>query len=172
MAIDFPSSPTTGQVYTYAGVTYTYTAQGVWAITQQLGRAGFSAYQSTSQTGLASEGITKVTFTTTLFNDSSLYDTGTSRWTPPSGRCQMSSAVGLVTGLIGTPAIIFIHKNGAVFRMVHGATVSSTQSGVGISVIDSCNGADYYEVYIFAFASTTFSTLGASQYTWFMGSSI
>ena len=31
MAIDFPSSPTTGQVYTYAGVTYVYSAQGVWA---------------------------------------------------------------------------------------------------------------------------------------------
>jgi hypothetical protein len=31
MPIDFPSSPTTGQQYTYAGVTYTYTAQGVWA---------------------------------------------------------------------------------------------------------------------------------------------
>lgn len=33
MAIDFPSSPTVGQQYTYGGVTYTYTAQGVWATT-------------------------------------------------------------------------------------------------------------------------------------------
>ncbi len=31
MAIDFPSSPTVGQKYTFAGVTYTYTAGGVWA---------------------------------------------------------------------------------------------------------------------------------------------
>jgi hypothetical protein len=30
MPIDFPSSPTTGQVYTYAGVTYVFSAQGVW----------------------------------------------------------------------------------------------------------------------------------------------
>ena len=29
--IDFPSSPTVGQRYTFAGVTYTYTAQGVWS---------------------------------------------------------------------------------------------------------------------------------------------
>ena len=31
MPIDFPSSPTTGQKYTYNGVTYTYSPQGVWA---------------------------------------------------------------------------------------------------------------------------------------------
>jgi hypothetical protein len=31
MPIDFPTSPTVGQKYIYAGVTYTYTAQGVWA---------------------------------------------------------------------------------------------------------------------------------------------
>ncbi len=30
MAIDFPASPTVGQVYIFAGVTYTYTSQGVW----------------------------------------------------------------------------------------------------------------------------------------------
>lgn len=29
--IDFPSSPTAGQVYTFAGVTYTFTSQGVWS---------------------------------------------------------------------------------------------------------------------------------------------
>jgi hypothetical protein len=31
MAIDFPSSPIVGQTYLFAGVTYTYTASGVWA---------------------------------------------------------------------------------------------------------------------------------------------
>ena len=40
MAIDFPSSPTTGQQYTFAGVTYTYTAQGVWA---SAGASGYTA---------------------------------------------------------------------------------------------------------------------------------
>lgn len=30
MAIDFPASPTVGQQYTYAGITYTYSAQSVW----------------------------------------------------------------------------------------------------------------------------------------------
>jgi hypothetical protein len=29
--INFPSSPTTGQQYTFAGVTYIYSAQGVWS---------------------------------------------------------------------------------------------------------------------------------------------
>jgi len=33
MAIDFPSSPTVGQQYTFGGITYTFTAQGVWSVT-------------------------------------------------------------------------------------------------------------------------------------------
>ena len=33
MAIDFPSSPTVGQQYTYNNVSYTYTSQGVWLAT-------------------------------------------------------------------------------------------------------------------------------------------
>ena len=40
MPIDFPASPTTGQQYTFAGVTYTYTAQGVWA---SAGASGYTA---------------------------------------------------------------------------------------------------------------------------------
>jgi hypothetical protein len=31
MAIDFPTSPTVGQQYSFGGVTYTYTSQGVWS---------------------------------------------------------------------------------------------------------------------------------------------
>lgn len=33
MAIDFPTSPTVGQQYTYQGATYTFSAQGVWVQT-------------------------------------------------------------------------------------------------------------------------------------------
>ena len=32
MAIDFPSSPAIGQVYTYNGIAYIFTAQGTWAL--------------------------------------------------------------------------------------------------------------------------------------------
>jgi hypothetical protein len=33
MAIDFPSTPTVGQQYIYNGITYVFSAQGVWTIT-------------------------------------------------------------------------------------------------------------------------------------------
>jgi len=33
MAINFPNSPSTGNTYSYAGVTYTYSSGGYWAIT-------------------------------------------------------------------------------------------------------------------------------------------
>ena len=32
MAIDFPASPTVGQQYTFNGVTYVYSSQGVWTV--------------------------------------------------------------------------------------------------------------------------------------------
>ena len=41
MAIDFPSSPTVGQVYTFLGVTYTFTAQGVWATASGADLSGY-----------------------------------------------------------------------------------------------------------------------------------
>jgi hypothetical protein len=37
MAIDFPASPTAGQQYTFGGVTYTFTAQGVWVVASSAG---------------------------------------------------------------------------------------------------------------------------------------
>lgn len=49
MAIDFPTSPTVGQQYTFGGVTYVFTAQSVWAT------AGASAIASAS-TGAAPQG--------------------------------------------------------------------------------------------------------------------
>lgn len=33
MAIDFPSAPAAGQEYTYNGIVYVFTAQGVWSST-------------------------------------------------------------------------------------------------------------------------------------------
>ena len=50
MAIDFPSSPTTGQQYTFAGVTYTYTAQGVWSSGSGVGGYTASSTAPTSPT--------------------------------------------------------------------------------------------------------------------------
>ena len=40
MPIDFPSSPTLNQQYSYSGITYVFTAQGVWAVVGSAGSLG------------------------------------------------------------------------------------------------------------------------------------
>ena len=49
--IDFPSSPTTGQTYTYGGVTYVYSAQGVWLVAGSGGGGGTGGAGDTGPTG-------------------------------------------------------------------------------------------------------------------------
>jgi hypothetical protein len=46
MPIDFPSSPTVGQKYTYNGIIYTFTAQGTWTVS-----ANISQYSDPILTG-------------------------------------------------------------------------------------------------------------------------
>lgn len=52
--INFPSSPSVGQTYTYNSVTYTYTSQGVWTVTGPL--AGTGPTGSTGPTGAGGGG--------------------------------------------------------------------------------------------------------------------
>jgi hypothetical protein len=57
MAINFPSSPSVGQVYTFNGVTYLYSSQGTWVVsgggTGPTGSAGL-----TGPTGITGAGAT------------------------------------------------------------------------------------------------------------------
>ena len=56
MPIDFPGSPTVGQQYTYGGITYTYTAQGVWS------QAALANYVPTNATANITAGYTFTPF--------------------------------------------------------------------------------------------------------------
>ena len=59
MPIDFPASPTNGQTYTYNGVLYTYTAQGMWT---SAGIAGLPAapFDAMAYSGMQINGSMEV----------------------------------------------------------------------------------------------------------------
>lgn len=138
-------------------------------------KIGFSAFPSANQTGIADQVWTKVQFASTVYNDSTLYNTTTHRWTPPAGRCQLSASVYFTAGvLIGTPFFIGIYKNGTMRRHTLGACVSSGQSGAAITMMDVCSGTDYFEVFVLVYSGAT-ATLDASagaMGTWFMGTTL
>jgi hypothetical protein len=173
MAIDFPSAPTLGQQYVYSGVTYTFTAQGVWAASPAVTKAAFIAVPAGDQSGIANETWTKVNFATAQLNDSSLFNVSSSRWVPPAGRCQICGAVGGAQGaLLGTPIYAGVYKNGALYRATVGAVVSNIAGGSPVSIIDTCSGTDYYELWTYGYAGTTFTVSGSTINTYFMGNSL
>jgi hypothetical protein len=132
----------------------------------------FSAYQSANQSGIANEAWTKVICDAVLLNDSSLYNTTLGRWTPPAGKCQLAAHVGFISStlLMGTPLLVAVFKNGAQFKTAAGAAVSSVYAGANITIIDVCNGTDYYEIGVFAYVSAPAVT--GAAWTYFMGTQI
>ena len=138
----------------------------------KLGRAGFSAYPTTYQSGVANETFTKVVFGSTTFNDATLYNTSLSRWVPPAGRCRVESQVwfGAVHTLyLGTAIMVSIYKNGTRYRDGTGICVSNQFAAASVNLIDNCNGTDYYEVYVFCYCSTAATILNGTMNTYFEG---
>ncbi|UGA46657.1 hypothetical protein HU230_0011695 [Bradyrhizobium quebecense] len=138
-----------------------------------LSAGAFSAHKNgTDQTGVASGTYTKVTFGTKLYDVDNTFDAVTnSRWTPPAGIVLIDASV-WVTGTwpAGTPITAVIYKNGVAFR---GGFIDTglANDGVGsISMTDSANGTDYYE--LFCQVNTTSGTAtfkGNTTWTWIMG---
>jgi hypothetical protein len=127
----------------------------------------FSATASANQTGIATETWTKVTINNELFDDNNLYNNTTYRWTPPAGRCQLIAGIAIASGiLIGTPIQLAVYKNGSLYRSNICAAVSSASGGSGasITVIDACNGTDYYEVFVNLFTGSTAVILAGAYF--------
>lgn len=135
----------------------------------------FSANKnSVDQTGVASATWTKVTYGTASWNDSTLYDTTNSKWTPPSGKVRLTAAVYISVGAVDqAQSLLAIYKNGSAFRYIS-ITDSSGASGFVMngSCIDSANGTDYYEVYVNSGGAGSKTILGLALYTWFVGETL
>jgi len=101
-------------------------------------RASFFARKSANQSAIA--GLTKITFNTEEFDVGSCYDTTNNRWTPPAGTCQIMICLHFSSIASPPDGYVILYKNGAIYR-------SSNFGTHTLTVIDQCNGTDYYEVY-------------------------
>jgi hypothetical protein len=101
----------------------------------------FVATLSADQTGVGANTPTKVNFNVAGYNQNGKFSTSTSRWIPSAGPVQIEAQVYVNTS---TSFIVFIYKNGAVFKQ------DGNPSGnyLAISVVDNANGTDYYECWI------------------------
>lgn len=134
-----------------------------WAWPSPAERSSFSARKSVTQTGINISAL--ITFDTETFDVGSFY--GSNRWTPPSGTVILTATLSF-SDISAGDGYVHIYKNGSVYRV----------SDIGVhtlTIIDQCNGTDYYEVYSQASdASYSIRTTnaGSSVGTFFMGSMI
>jgi len=171
MALDFPNSPTAGQLYAAPnGVTYqwssTYTAWLPLAVTS----AGVGDFYANAITNLAS--LTAGATVTLLFgtvvsgNAGGWYSPGpggTGRFTPPAGRYHISAGYSAYSASGGMGSSLYLRKNGVTVVRVDNTSPSANQSVCPfIDVQLDANGTDYFDVQ--AFNNTAVSAITG---TWF-----
>jgi hypothetical protein len=133
----------------------------------------FRAHKNgTNQTAIVTGTPTLITFGTENFDIGSYYNTGTSRWTPPSGKYVVSAYISQTTAnMVDAARIgIYIYKNGAAYQFSpESASGNAITQGAGITAIIDANGTDYFEVYA-TFSGTGDKTVdGAAENTFFAG---
>lgn len=136
-------------------------------------RASFSANKAaTNQTSIASTTPTKVTFGAEDWDTGSYFDTTNSRWTPPAGKVRLSASVFASTITTSSEQILAIYKNGSVLRQVDTSNGATSFTGLSITILDSANGTDYYEVYVTLTTGSTATINGGVTLTYFQGEQI
>lgn len=129
--------------------------------------AGFRSSLSAAQTGIAHLVVTKVNFNTEAFDLGDVFNTSNARYTPRAG-VPYSMAVGLeCQGLSpSTGYVMLIMKNGGEILRATGASNLGGVIYANAAFIDSPNGTDYYEVFIYGSTGTTFQ-VNVSNNTFF-----
>ena len=141
-------------------------AQVIAAINTQ--KSGCHITLTTDQTGIANETWTKVAFANSVFNDGVRYNTSTQRWVPPAGKHSIVANVYFSVGLlVGTPIFLAIYKNGALFKLAQGSAMAFYSAAM-ITILDTANGTDYYEVFASVMTSGTATISSAAANTYLM----
>lgn len=137
--------------------------------------ASFHAHKNTTaQTGVTSATDIKVTFGTELFDEGSYYDASNSKWTPPAGRVLITATVRFTANVVDAALYhLVIYKNNAAYKtgcIQHAGGTGNV--GASLTVIDSADGDDYYEVYAFGGGAGDKTISGAIADTYFCGAII
>lgn len=151
MALDFPASPTDGQLYTGAnGVIYQWSAaKGLWlAVPAMITPPGdFYAY-TTSGAGITTTPSVVVFSTVYSGNVGSYYNPANGRFTPPAGRYRMTAGVNWYSSSTTIGAHIAFRKNGVqVNNAINNASQGTNYYALSIAEMTfDANGTDYFEV--------------------------
>ena len=161
------TSDNTGQLQLQsAGTTVmTITSTGV---TTQVGAPSFSAYQSSSQTGIVNGVFTKILFQTEEWDTNNNFASST--FTPTvAGYYQVNAGVAWLAGY--STAILSIYKNGSAYK--DGTSLPTATFRSTVNAIVYCNGStDYVEIYGQQTSGGSGSLAAAINYTYFQAAMI
>jgi hypothetical protein len=135
----------------------------------------FSAYQSSSQTGISNGSNTKLLFQTEEFDTNNNFASST--FTPTvAGYYQINAACYINATATITNALIQFNKNGVSYKLGGYASLPTGvgETGVSANTLVYCNGTtDYLDVFLFwAGPSGTVSTNATINRTYFNGSMV
>jgi hypothetical protein len=163
------SSTTSTVSGTAASSWFTGTFLGeVGTVTLGLAQVGFRAHKNGVSQNIPNSSYTKVTFGFEDYDQGNRFDTTLSRWTPPVGLVHLDAGVFYTSGATGAYSQAAIYKNGVLLRQAVVA-LPGASSGSQVSVDDSANGTDYYELFVFVSSGSVASLDGATANTWFGG---
>lgn len=131
----------------------------------------FSANKNgTSQTGIAVNTSTKLTFTTEVWDIGSFYDAVNSKFVPPAGKYRISAGTHVVTPTDGYRMQLTISKNGTPYKTNYVTSAATSNSSVTVTGLVDANGTDYFEIFLQVLGATgTFNSDGPISETWFDG---
>jgi len=132
------------------------------------GGPAFSAYQSSSQTGIANGVFTKILFQTEEWDTNNNFASST--FTPTvAGYYQINAAVAWLAGY--NSPIISIYKNGSIYK--DGVSLPTNTYRSTVNAIVYCNGSsDYVEIYGQQLSGGSGSIAAAINYTYFQAAMI
>lgn len=135
------------------------------------GSASFSVHNNGVAQNVPNNALTKLTFSTEVYDVGSRF--ASSAWTPPAGKLiTMVGGVAFAT-VANTLTTIAIYKNGAEYK--RGAQIAApnvTTHAVQVTCQDIPNGTDVYELYAFQNTGVAQNTNGASNFTFFQGTTV